>query len=150
MQTAVIDLSRTGVTPVFHAMQGDTKRLVQLRITDGGVPRDVSGDAVSIWYTGPSGAGNYSDGVTKSGDTLTLPIHPGLTAAPGRYQLSAMLNDTAGKCSTWTMMLDVSATPGYGSAEAKAYFEAFEAGSLQAQLDAIGTISAEDLQTLWR
>lgn len=67
MQTAVIDLSRPGVTPVFHAMQGDTNRLVQLRITDGGVPRDVSGDAVSIWYTGPSGAGNYKVSASRLG-----------------------------------------------------------------------------------
>lgn len=138
MQTANIDLSQNGPVFVFQAMQGDTDRQIQIILYDGGTAYDASGDAISIWYdNGAGNAGNFSDGVSISGSAVTVTLNGNLTAVPGKYGLAAMINRADGKISTWYMGLVVGEVPGYGSAAAGEYFEAFQAGDLAAQISAV-------------
>lgn len=148
MQKAIIDLSKNGVIPVFHAKQGDTSRRVAITLLDNGLPYDTAADAVSVWYRGPSGAGNYSDGIDKDGSTLTILVNPNMTAASGRHTCAVMLSNENGRCTTWNFCVEVAYTPALGSEEAKAYFEAFEAGELAADIAAVDARTAKAVAEL--
>lgn len=148
MQKAIIDLSKNGIIPVFHAKQGDTSRRVAITLLDNGLPYDTAADAVSVWYRGPSGAGNYSDGIDKDGSTLTILVNPNMTAASGRHTCAVMLSNENGRCTTWNFCVEVAYTPALGSEEAKAYFEAFEAGELAADIAAVDARTAKAVAEL--
>lgn len=138
MQIANIDLSAKNVPPVFNAMEGDTDRQIQILLYDGGATYDASGDALSVWYdNGAGNAGNFSDGVSVAGNVVTITLPGNLTSVPGQYGLAVMISNTDGKISTWKMGVIVSSMPGYGSAAAGEYFEAFQAGELAAQISAV-------------
>lgn len=148
MQKAIIDLSKNGIIPVFHAKQGDTSRRVAITLLDNGLPYDTAADAVSVWYRGPSGEGNYSDGIDKDGSTLTILVNPNMTAASGRHTCAVMLSNESGRCTTWNFCVEVAYTPALGSEEAKAYFEAFEAGELAADIAAVDARTAKAVAEL--
>lgn len=148
MQKAIIDLSKNGIIPVFHAKQGDTFRRVAITLLDNGLPYDTAADAVSVWYSGPSGEGNYSDGIEKDGSTLTILVNPNMTAASGRHTCAVMLSNESGRCTTWNFCVEVAYTPALGSEEAKAYFEAFEAGELAADIAAVDARTAKAVAEL--
>ena len=148
MQKAIIDLSKNGIIPVFHAKQGDTSRRVAITLLDNGLPYDTAADAVSVWYSGPSGEGNYSDGIEKDGSTLTILVNPNMTAASGRHTCAVMLSNESGRCTTWNFCVEVAYTPALGSEEAKAYFEAFEAGELAADIAAVDARTAKAVAEL--
>lgn len=148
MQKAIIDLSKNGIIPVFHAKQGDTSRRVAITLLDNGLPYDTAADAVSVWYSGPSGEGNYSDGIEKDGSTLTILVNPNMTAASGRHTCAVMLSNESGRCTTWNFCVEVACTPALGSEEAKAYFEAFEAGELAADIAAVDARTAKAVAEL--
>ena len=148
MQKAIIDLSKNGIIPVFHAKQGDTSRRVAITLLDNGLPYDTAADAVSVWYCGPSGEGNYSDGIDKDGSTLTILVNPNMTAASGRHTCAVMLSNESGRCTTWNFCVEVAYTPALGSEEAKAYFEAFEAGELAADIAEVDARTAKAVAEL--
>lgn len=148
MQKAIIDLSKNGIIPVFHAKQGDTSRRVAITLLDNGLPYDTAADAVSVWYCGPSGEGNYSDGIEKDGSTLTILVNPNMTAASGRHTCAVMLSNESGRCTTWNFCVEVAYTPALGSEEANAYFEAFEAGELAADIAAVDARTAKAVAEL--
>lgn len=148
MQKAIIDLSKNGIIPVFHAKQGDTSRRVAITLLDNGLPYDTAADAVSVWYRGPSGEGNYSDGIDKDGSTLTILVNPNMTSASGRHTCAVMLSNESGRCTTWNFCVEVAYTPALGSEEAKAYFEAFEAGKLAADIAAVDARTAKAVAEL--
>lgn len=136
MQTANIDISQNGTLNVFQAMQGDTDRQIQVSLFDAGSPYDVSTAAVSVWYDNFSGnAGNFSNGISVSGNAITITLNGNLTAASGNYGVVIMLNESSGKISSWNIGLIVNPVPGYGSTAAGDYFEAFQAGDLAAQIN---------------
>lgn len=148
MQKAIIDLSKNCIIPVFHAKQGDTSRRVAITLLDNGLPYDTAADAVSVWYSGPSGEGNYSDGIEKDGSTLTILVNPNMTAASGRHTCAVMLSNESGRCTTWNFCVEVAYTPALGSEEAKAYFEAFDAGELAADIAALDARTAKAVAEL--
>lgn len=140
MQTVFIDLSNKNTVLCLHAMQGDTDRKIKIALYDGGVEYDASSDAVSVWYdNGTGNVGNFSDGIEKSGNKITITLNGNLTEVPGCYAVAVMLNRSNGKISTWNMVLRVDGMPGYGSEDAKKYFEAFQAGDLAAQIAAVNS-----------
>ena len=138
MQTANIDISQNGTLNVFQAMQGDTDRQIQVSLFDAGSPYNVGSAAVSVWYDNFAGnAGNFNNGISVSGNTITITLNGNLTAAPGNYGIVIMLNESGGKISSWNIGLIVGTVPGYGSAAAGDYFEAFQAGELAAQINTL-------------
>lgn len=138
MQIANIDLSAKNVPPIFYAMEGDTDRQIQILLYDGSATYDASGDALSVWYdNGAGNAGSFSDCVSVAGNAVTITLPGNLTGVPGRYGLAVVISNTDGKISTWKMGVIVSSVPGYGSAAAGEYFEAFQAGELAQKIAAV-------------
>lgn len=135
MQTVIIDLSRNNAIPTVHAMQGDTNRQIKVILYDNGAVYDASSDAVSVWYTGPSGEGNFSNGITKSSNSLTITLNGNMLSMPGRHMMAVVLNRTNGKISTWKMGVIVGELPGYDSETVGQAYDAFQVGQLAARLE---------------
>lgn len=148
MQNSTLDLSFKNIPPLFYAMQGDTDRQVQVSLFDGGVLYDASSDAVSVWYSGPGGDGNFSEGISIERNVLTITLNGNVTAVPGNYALAVMLSRSNGKVSTWNMILKVGVVPGYGSPAAQDYFEAFQAGELAQRLESVNARITSEVATL--
>ena len=148
MQKSTLDLSFKNIPPLFYAMQGDTDRKVQVALFDGGVLYDASSDAVSVWYSGPGGDGNFSEGISIEKNVLTITLNGNITAVPGNYALAVMLSRSNGKVSTWNMILKVGVVPGYGSPAAQDYFEAFQAGELAQRLESVNVRITSEVATL--
>ena len=148
MQKSTLDLSFKNIPPLFYAMQGDTDRKVQVALFDGGVLYDASSDAVSVWYSGPGGDGNFSEGISIEKNVLTITLNGNITAVPGNYALAVMLSRSNGKVSTWNMILKVGVVPGYGSPAAQDYFEAFQAGELAQRIESVNARITSEVATL--
>ena len=80
MQTINLDLSVRSIIPLLHAKQGDVGRKFKVVLTDNLVAYPVPmGAAVSVWYSGPSGQGNYTDigadiAVSVSSNEITVEL----------------------------------------------------------------------------
>lgn len=148
MQKSTLDLSFKNIPPLFYAMQGDTDRQVQVALFDNGVLYDASSDAVSVWYSGPGGDGNFSEGISIEKNVLTITLSGNVTAVPGNYALAVMLSRSNGKVSTWNMILKVGVVPGYGSPAAQDYFEAFQAGELAQRIESVNARITSEVATL--
>ena len=67
MQTIYLDISNKGVIQTIYAKQGDVGRKFEVILNDSGLPYvHTSGSAFSVWYSGTSGEGNYTDIGDKS------------------------------------------------------------------------------------
>lgn len=132
MQTIYLDISNKGVIPTIHAKQGDVGRKFQVVLTDSGLPYiPVGGSAFSVWYSGASGEGNYTEVGDKSafsvsGNKVTVEMISQMLSNDGEGVLSLVLNDPNGnQISTWNIHYICEYVPGAGSQEAKAYYTAF-------------------------
>lgn len=132
MQTIYLDISNKGVVPTIHAKQGDVGRKFQVVLTDSGLPYiPVGGSAFSVWYSGASGEGNYTEVGDKSafsvsGNKVTVEMISQMLSNDGEGVLSLVLNDPNGnQISTWNIHYICECVPGAGSQEAKAYYTAF-------------------------
>lgn len=132
MQTIYLDISNKGVIPTIHAKQGDVGRKFQVVLTDSGLPYiPVGGSAFSVWYSGASGEGNYTEVGDKSafsvsGNKVTVEMISQMLSNDGEGILSLVLNDPNGnQISTWNIHYVCEYVPGAGSQEAKAYYTAF-------------------------
>lgn len=144
MQTYMVDLSSPNAIQIVNAMQGDTDRQIQILLYDAGQPYTVTADAVSVWWQGPGGEGNFSDGITKSGNALTITLDGNMTDVAGRYKMAVKLNRTDGSISTWGMIVCVGALPGYDSQPSGDHYDAFQLGVLAAQLQELISGSTPD------
>lgn len=132
MQTIYLDISNKGVIPTIHAKQGDVGRKFQVVLTDSGLPYiPVGGSAFSVWYSGASGEGNYTEVGDKSafsvsGNKVTVEMISQMLSNDGEGVLSFVLNDPNGnQISTWNIHYICEYVPGADSQEAKAYYTAF-------------------------
>ena len=132
MQTIYLDISNKGVIPTIHAKQGDVGRKFQIVLTDLGLPYvPASGSAFSVWYSGASGEGNYTEVGDKSafsanGNKVTVEMIAQMLSNDGDGVLSLVLNDPNGnQISTWNIPYICEYVPGADGEEAKAYYTAF-------------------------
>ena len=132
MQTIYLDISNKGVIPTIYAKQGDAGRKFELVLTDSGLPYiPVGGSAFSVWYSGASGEGNYTDIGDKSafsvnGNKVTVEMIAQMLSASGDGILSIALNDQNGnQISTWNIPYMCESVPGADSEEAQSYYTAF-------------------------
>lgn len=132
MQTIHLDISVKNIIPLLYAKQGDVGRKFKAVLTNGGVPYPVpAGAAVSVWYSGTSGEGNYTDigadsAVSVSGNEITVEMITQMLANPGAGAVCIVINTADGnQLGTWNIPYMVEALPGRGSAAAQDYFTAF-------------------------
>ncbi len=132
MQTINLDISTKSIIPLLYTKQGDVGRKFRAALANGGVPYPVpAGSAVSVWYSGASGEGNYTDidadsAVSVSGNEITVELITQMLANPGAGNLCIVINTADGdQLGTWNIPYMVEALPGMDSSAAHDYFTAF-------------------------
>ncbi len=132
MQTINLDLSVKSIIPVLHAKQADVGRKFKAILSDGGAAYPLpAGAAVSIWYSGASGEGNYTDvgansAVSVSGNEIVVEMIAQMLANYGVGTVCIVIHTADGKqLGTWNIPYMVEPLPGMGSAAAQAYFTSF-------------------------
>lgn len=132
MQTINLDISAKTIIPLLHAKQADVGRKFKVVLSDGGAafPLPV-GAAVSIWYSGASGEGNYTDvgansAVSVSGNEIVVEMIAQMLANYGAGAVCIVIHTAGGdQLGTWNIPYMVEPLPGMGSVAAQAYFTAF-------------------------
>ena len=132
MQKIYLDISNKGVVHTIHAKQGDVGRKFGVVLTDSGLPYiPTSGSAFSVWYSGASGEGNYTDIGEKSAfsvneNEVTVEMIAQMLSNEGEGILSLVLNDNGGnQIGLWSIRYVCESVPGANSEEAKEYYSAF-------------------------
>lgn len=132
MQTFSLDFSVKKIIPLLHAKQGDVGRKFKVTLTDSGSPYSVpAGATVSVWFSGASGEGNYTDigaesAVSISGNEITVELITQMLTNPGTGVVCLVINAPNGdELGVWNIIYVVEPRPGMNSEEANAYFTAF-------------------------
>lgn len=132
MQTINLDISVKSIIPLLHAKQADVGRKFKVVLSDGGKAYPLPGGAaVSIWYSGASGEGNYTEvgvnsAVSVSGNEIVVEMIAQMLANYGAGTMCIVIHTADGKqLGTWNIPYMVEPLPGMGSEAAKAYFTAF-------------------------
>lgn len=132
MQTINLDLSKKSIIPLLHAKQGDVGKKFMVTITDDGNPYDLDGAVFSVWYAGTSGEGNYTHIGEKSaflisGNAVTVELIAQMLTNIGDGTLCLVMNTAeGGQIGMWNIPYCVEMVPGADSAEAEAYYTAFQ------------------------
>lgn len=138
MQTIILDISniaksilepRSGDGRVYlQAKQGDVGRLFKAVITDGGVAYNIpAGAQFSVWFSGPSGEGNYSavgdrSAVTVDGNIVTVELIAQMLHNPGNGALCLVMNaDDGSQLGLWNVVYVVEPVPGMDSKASEEY-----------------------------
>ena len=131
MQNIVVDIAQNGVSSTLFFKQGDVNRTFQVTVTDNGMPYDVqSAELVSVWYSGSSGEGIYTDAGEESacaveGNVITVKVIEPMIAKKGAGTLCLMLSHPDGtQLGLWNIIYHVEGVPGYESPEAMSYYNA--------------------------
>ncbi len=132
MQTIDLDICRYQAIQGIYAKQGDVGRKFRVRITDCGIDFPVpEGAKLSVWYSGTSGEGNYSEIAGKSaftveGSTVTVEMIAQMLMNKGGGTLCLIMNNEDGsQLGTWTIPYFAEAVPGMDSKSADQYYTAF-------------------------
>ena len=131
MQTIYIDISNKTVIPTIYAKQGDVGRRFLAVLTDGSVPYLLpAGYALSVWYEGDSGEGNYTHIGEKSafsvdGNKVAVEMITQMLSVPGKGSLCLSLNYGENQIASWNIEYVIESVPGSESDEAKEYYTAF-------------------------
>ena len=132
MQTINLDISRKGIIPPLYAKQGEVGRKFKAVITDNSVDYAIPDDAaISIWYCGTSGEGNYTEingepAVTVDGNTVTVELIAQMLLCHGGGTLCIVINGQDGsQIGTWNITYITEKVPGADSEEAQQYYTAF-------------------------
>lgn len=129
MQTINLSLyNKTTVIPVLWAKQQEVGRKFHVVFAED-IPEGVT---FSVWYSGASGAGNY----TKIGDasafhidgnTVTVELIAQMLNNPGKGELCLIMTGDDGlELGTWNIPYAVEAIPGMGSKPAEQYCAALD------------------------
>ena len=146
MQTIYLDISNKGVIPCVYAKQGDVNRKFLLVVTDGGVPFNCEETAISVWYDGDSGEGNYThigeeSAISVTGNKITVSLIQQMLVNAGNGVLSISIsNPDGGQIGLWNIDYCVEEKPGAESEEATQYYDAFSqtAADIAKSVEAIG------------
>lgn len=131
MQTIYLDISNKGVYPCIYAKQGDVDRKFMLIVTDSGVPINCENTAISVWYDGNSGEGNYThigeeNAISVTGNKITVSLIQQMLVNAGNGVLSVSVSDASGsQIGLWNIDYCVEHKPGAESEEATQYYDAF-------------------------
>ena len=151
MQVINLDLSVKGIIPLLQAKQGDVGRMFQAVITDGGTAYEIpTGTTLSVWYSGTSGEGNYSEigldddflrsrsAFTISGNTVTVELVAQMLSCPGGGTMCLVMNSAEGdQIATWNISYIVEKIPGANSEGAKQYYTAYAQAAMREMSSAL-------------
>ena len=142
MQTIYLHMDQKSDIPELYAKQRDVGRKFQAVVTDGSedyrIPEDVR---FSVWYSGTSGEGHYSEiggnsAFLVEGNTVTVELITQMLANKGGGILCLAMNAADGtQIGLWDIPYIAEALPGADSAEAQQYYDVFSeavAGALDA------------------
>ena len=138
MQTINLHIYEKNIIPALYTKQGDVGRKFKAVIADG-IPDGVT---FSVWYSGASGAGNYTHIGDRSafaveGSTVTVElITQMLTNAGAGYLCLVMSGVDGSQLATWNIPYEVEHVPGMGSAAAEQYYTAFSETAKKVAADA--------------
>lgn len=137
-----LDLSIKSTPPFLHTKQGDVGRKFQAVITDCGEAFQIpDGVALSVWYSGTSGEGNYSmigdkSAFTIDGNTVTVELINQMVTNAGSGSMCLMLHDATGsQLGMWNIPYVVEKLPGSESEAAQQYYTAFSEAASQMVTD---------------
>lgn len=146
MQTINLDLSKRSVISRLNAKQGETGRKFKAILTDAGAAYPVpDGAAISVWYSGASGEGNYAEigaekAVQVSGNEITVELINQMLINHGRGELCIVINTADGdQLATWNIPYMVEHLPGLESEAAQEYYSAF-LQSVEGLIEAAGKV----------
>lgn len=132
MQVFNLDLTSKTIIPILHAKQGDVGRKFKAILTDNMVAYAVPAGAVfSVWYSGASGDGNYTDiggksAVAVSGNEVTVEMIAQMLINAGHGMVClAIVTADGDQIGTWNIPYFAEPLPGMGSEQAKTYYTAF-------------------------
>lgn len=132
MQTVYLDISRPSIVAPIYAKQDDVGRVFSIRVTENGAPFDISEtDAVTVWYEGASGSGNYAeignrDAVRVEDGFVIVEMIPQMVSVPGEGKLCITINNANGnQIGLWNIPYIVEGKPGHDSGEVEYYYQAF-------------------------
>lgn len=132
MQIIYLDISNKGVVPTVYAKHGDVGRKFEVVLTDFGVPYyPPNGSAFSVWYSGSSGEGNYTDIDDRSAfsvneNKVAVEMISQMLTNDGNGVLCLVLNESNGnQIGSWNIPYICEKIPGFDSEEAKSYYTAF-------------------------
>lgn len=134
MQTINLSLYKKTIIPVLWAKQQEVGRKFQVVFAEN-IPEGVT---FSVWYSGASGAGNY----TKIGDASAFHIDGNMVTVEliaqmlnnaGEGRLCLIMTGADGlQLGTWNIPYAVEAIPGMGSLPAGQYFTVFNQLAIEA------------------
>lgn len=137
-----LDLSIKNTIPFLHTKQGDVGRKFQAILTDCGEAYEIpDGAALSVWYSGTSGEGNYSaigekSAFTIEGNIITVELINQMVTNPGSGSMCLMINDAGGdQLGMWNIPYVVEKLPGAESEAAQQYYTAFSEAASQITTD---------------
>ena len=119
-----MDVNRTGIPPLLYAMQGDQySRHIEITLTcDGASWEPPEGVTVQAGYTRADGTqwtytklpdGNQAYSI--EGNIINLTVAPQVLSRPGKIPMTVTLISGDTQISTFPIMLQVTARPGYVS-----------------------------------
>lgn len=152
MQTINLHIYEKKIIPVLHAKQGDVGRKFKAIITDGTDGYTIPDDAnLSVWYSGPSGEGNYSDindrsAFAISGNTVTVELITQMLNNKGDGKLCLIIAKADGtQIGMWNIPYVVEEVPGLGSKPAEQHLNALADAQKKAENSAIdASVYAQD------
>ena len=149
MQTFHFDLSTKSIAPVLNVKQGDVGRKFKAVITDGGVAYNIpAGAQFSVWFSGPSGEGNYSaigerTAFAVDGNTVTVELIAQMLVNAGTGAMCLVLYGNDGtQLGLWNVIYAVEHVPGMGSEAAEDYYTALSELAKHA-IDAAATFETD-------
>ena len=125
-----IDLAAPRLQPPIRVMQGDaySRRIEISLMNDGTAWEPPDGVAIRVGYSRVDGTRGFYDTLpdgsaagSVDGNTVTVAIAPKMLTAPGGVPLAVTLILGDAEISTFPVMLQVAARPGYGGAADSTY-----------------------------
>lgn len=131
MQTINLDLSVKGDVPILRSKQGDVGRKFKITLTDNGLEYEIPAHAVvSVWYSGTSGEGNYTeiaekDAVIVDGNTITVEMITQMVKNKGGGVMCLILHLADGtQLGMWNIPYITEPVPGFDSDTAEQHYTA--------------------------
>ena len=131
MQNIKLDISKNLRVPKLFAKQDNVGQKFTVTVLDNGTAYNIPEDAkISVWYSGASGEGNYSqiDGRSAfaiESNTITVELIPQMLRCAGEAKLCLVLILADGsQVGLWNIPYYVENIPGAGSEAAIQYYSA--------------------------
>lgn len=132
MQTFHLDLQSKGIVPLLYAKQRDVGTKICVVLTTNGIRYPVPENTqFSVWFSGKSGDGNYTEIDGRSAffiddNEVTVELIYQMLNKPGEHVMCLVMNDAEGnQKGLWNIPYFVEPIPGADSKAATDYYNAF-------------------------